>query len=148
MYNPTDRLERALGTRSDQRFSDPPVPHLQRSKVSQPMYSIGLTELNLSWRTSGFVLPTFLGPSGSGGGTGRGGTATVCSWDWNTPLFQGKRSVTTLGTCWGKAWGSGKEFPGCRHMAECSLWLLGAAGRAGGSGALWPRAHPGEGDVI
>lgn len=47
-------------------------------------------------------------------------------------MFQGKRSVTTLGAGWGKAWGSGKEFPGCRHLAEHSLWLLGAAGHGPG----------------
>lgn len=139
MYNPTDRLERVLGTQSDQRPPSSTSPEFQSVTTNRT----GVAEPNLSWRTSGFVLPSFLGPRGSGAAPGRGGTATVCSWGWNTLLLQGKRSVTTLGTCWGKAWGSGKEFPGCRHLAECSLWLRGLL-----DVPFWPRAHPGEGDVI
>lgn len=144
MYNPTDRLEQALGTVGS-RLQRPPSSTSPEFKVSQPTDRTGRAEMNLSWENLGLCPSHLAGTQRVGGGTGRDGTATVCSWDWNTPLFQGERSVTTLGAGWGKARGSAKELPGCRHLAEHSLWLPGLLDMPATAGPFGPASSGGRG---
>lgn len=138
MYNPTDRLERALGTRSDQRFSDPPVPHLQSSKVSHQ-------QTGQDW-----LSPTFPGtenlrlcPSHLPGTQWLGG--------WDREGRDGHGLLLGLE----QAFVPGKTE--CNHTWDLlgeslGLWegvpRLQAPGRAWGCCWTRPRAHPGEGDVI
>lgn len=140
MYNPTDRLEQALGTQWDGASATPqfhisrvPKCHNQRTGQNEPFPG------------EPQAAPSHLaGTQRLGGGTGRGGTATVCSWGWNTPLFQGERSVTTLGTAGGSS-GLREGVPRLQAPGESSLGLPGAAGRAGSFGALRPQLIRGKG---
>lgn len=144
MYNPTDRLEQALGTRSDQRFSDPPVPHLQSSKVSQPTDRTGQAEPNLSWRTSGlsFHLPgtQWLGGQYREGRDGHGlllglehafvPGKTECNhaWDWlgeGLGLWEGVPRLQAPGSAAPGCWGLLDAAPGSSGGRGCDLGLFG-----------------------
>lgn len=130
MYNPTDRLEQALGTRSDRRSSDPQL-HISRAPKGHPNHRTGLAGPKLSWENLGLVLASFQGPSGSGRHReGRDGHGLLLGLEH--ALVPGRTECNHTWGWLGKAWGSGEELPGCRHRAEHSLCLLGAAGRGPG----------------
>lgn len=140
MYNPTDRLEQALGARLDQRFSDPPVPHLQSSKVSQPTTGQDWLDRAFPGRTSGFVLPTFLGPAARGRyREGRDGHGLLLGLE--QALVPGKTECNHTWGWLGERLGLWDGFP--RLQAPGRVQPLAAGGCW-----TWPRAHPGEGDVI
>lgn len=142
MYNPTDRLEQALGTRSDQRFSDPPVPHLQEFQSVTTNYRTGLAGPSLSWvgEPQALSFPPSSDPAARGRyREGRDGHGLLLGLE--QAFVPGKTECNHTWGWLGESLGLWEGVP--RLQAPGRVQPLAAGGCW-----TWPRAHPGEGDVI